>query len=86
MESEQQKVLGMRKKVVDLEATLDAAAVLRSVLDVPGVLPSALIEAMSGRIIQLQTDLSKGQDSLKQAHTQVCFLGVGICDGIRTSI
>jgi chromosome segregation ATPase len=57
--AEKEKCLSCRKEVASLQGSLDAQAVLKSVLDVPGVDPAVLIEVYSGRMSDMQRDLQQ---------------------------
>jgi chromosome segregation ATPase len=59
LETEQTKAIAIRKDLATVTSTLESVNVLETIMDVPGVEPAALIEAMSGQIIQLHADYSK---------------------------
>jgi chromosome segregation ATPase len=54
LEIEQGKSATLRKEIAVIQGTLDTVAVLRTILDVPGVDPATLIEVFSGKIVTFQ--------------------------------
>ena len=74
IETEQTKAVAIRKDLATVASTLEAVNVLQTIMDVPGVEPSALIEAMSGQIIQLHADYSKTRSLLASSTSQVASL------------
>lgn len=71
LETESNKCALLRKELNLVQGQLDASAVLRTVTGVPGVAPAVLIEMMSGKIISLQAELTKGKGALAQAQAQI---------------
>jgi hypothetical protein len=71
LETEQQKVLTLRKDLASSQANIDSMSVLRTVMEVPGVEPATLMEMMSGQIILLQKESNGVKGQLSQAQSQI---------------
>lgn len=66
-EDDRRRVLLLRKQLQDEEGLRQCGGVLRSVTDVPGMRPAALIEACGGKILQLQAEQAKLRTELSTA-------------------
>jgi ribosomal protein L29 len=71
LETEQLKLKQVRAELATAQATIGAQEVFETIRSIPGVSPQALIEVMSGKLIQLQGDVEKQKGSLQQAQTQI---------------
>jgi hypothetical protein len=71
LETEQLKLKQVRSELATAEMTIGAQQVFDTIRNIPGVEPAMLIEVMSGKLIQLQSDVEKQKTILQQAQTQI---------------
>lgn len=71
LEAEQQKVAGLRKQLMDQQMKQESQLVTATVTQIPGVSPAAVIELMSGKVIELTSEVNRTKVELRNAQSQI---------------
>eukprot|EP01038_Epipyxis_sp_PR26KG_P009211 gene9211-12422_t len=71
LSDEQRKMHNCRNDIARLNGVIESMRVVKTITDIPGVPPHALIEMMSGRIVALQSELSQANSSLIESISQL---------------
>ena len=61
----------LRDELANLNKALDSVAVLKTIMDVPGVEPASLLECMCDKLVHSEDDLSKTRVALALAQSQI---------------
>jgi len=70
-DQEREVSTALRAELASLKSTQDSVAVLKTILDVPGVDPASLLECMCDKVVNSEDELAKTRTALALAHSQI---------------
>jgi hypothetical protein len=70
LDSEQNRVVALRKELLSMQGAAESLSVLNTLVDLPGVSAESLMEIMSGKIITIQNEMNTSKAIAAQAQSE----------------